>query len=119
MNYIDIPNNINNTDMVKNDVAINNSLNNIIGTTKGTMPGHPEFGCKIDKYLFELLDPMIIESIKIEVEYAIKRWEPRITIKSIIVNEDLDYNRILINVIYNIKNDITSNEYSLIFKQQI
>jgi len=108
MNYLDIPSKlISNTGVstkpVKNDAAIYNSLNNIISTPKGSMPGHPEFGCGIDKYIFELMDPMIEQSIKSEIAYAIDRWEPRIKIIEINVIDDTDYNRILIKLKYNIK----------------
>ena len=123
MNYIDMPSKLTsrvgtNAAPVKNEIAINNSLNNIITTAKGSVPGHPEFGSGMGKYLFELMDPMLKESIKAEIEYAVKRWEQRVTIKNIEVKDDPDYNRLTIKVIYMINTDIESNQYEYIFSHQ-
>lgn len=123
MNYMDMPSKLTsrtgeNAAPVKNDIAVNNSLNNIITTAKGSVPGHPEFGCGMSKYLFELIDPMIKESIKAEIEYAVQRWEPRVVIRNVEVKDDPDYNRLTVKLVYSIKNDIDSNQYEYIFSQQ-
>jgi len=119
MNYIDIPNKLKGSEPVKNDKAITNALKNIISTPKGTVPGHPEFGCGMDQYIFETIDPMVKESIKAEILYAVGRWEPRVKITEIEVIDDPDYNRILIKMKYNILSDVKSNEYEYIFKQDL
>jgi len=90
--------------------AINNSLNNILSINKGSLPGNPEFGSNLSKYIFELIDPLITQLIKEEVISAIKRWEQRITVNKIDVIEDTDYNRVLIKIDYSIKQDDSINE---------
>jgi len=104
---------------VTNEKAIGNSLNNIMRTRVGSVPGHPEFGSNLDKYLFEQINPMTIEFISQEIKYAIGRWEPRVNIVKIKVTEDLDYNRILINLIYNIKTNVQDTAYEFIFTQTL
>jgi len=113
MQYVDINSNLN-QDNVSGETAIKNSVINILSTHIGSVPGHPEFGSNISKYLFQPLDPLTTEMIKAEVRYAIERWEIRVGIKDIIVKEDIDYNRLDIEIKYYLKNDRTT-ENSLIY----
>ena len=119
MEYIDIPDNIKKEDVQTGDKAINNSIRNIIATPVGSVPGHPEFGSGISKYLFELLDPLTEELIKSEIEYAMDRWERRIKIITIDIISDMDYNRILIKMYYVIKNDPDRTEREFIYKTNV
>ena len=109
MNFIDIPNKLidsNNTDIyIKGEKAIGNAIYNILVTPVGSTPGHPEFGCGLDNYLFELIDPLISSMIEAEIKYAMKRWEPRINISKILVTDDPDYNRLTIKISYVIIRD--------------
>ena len=121
MNYKDIPNIINTSsniqmEYVDNNVAIQNSINNILMTSPGTMPGHPEFGCGIGKFLFELIDPLISKLIEEEISYAIVRWEPRIKISEITVIDDQDYNRLVAKISYFIVRDPNNIEREYIFQ---
>jgi len=119
MNYTDISSDLNSNKRAINESAIFNALNNIISTPKGSVPGHPEFGCGMDRYIFELMDPMVKEAIKGEIMYAINRWEERIKVTEIEINDDPDYNRIVIKIKYTIMNDVKSNEYDYIYKQEL
>jgi len=57
MDYRDISDIINNDyDSIEDSVA--NSLYNIYSTYPGDIPGHPEFGCKVGDYVFNLMDPL-------------------------------------------------------------
>ena len=117
MNYIDMSDKLH-TDPSKNEGSVSSSLRNILSTNKGSMPGHPEFGSGISKYLFELLDPLTSQLIKEEVIYAINRWEPRVIINNIDVIEDTDYNRLLIKLKYTIKSDAENMERNFIYRVQ-
>ena len=117
MKYIDMSNKLT-TELSINESAISNSLKNILGTSKGSMPGHPEFGSGISNYLFELLDPLVSQLIEEEVIYAINRWEPRVIINNIDIIEDTDYNRILIKLKYRIKLDVENTEMDFIYGVQ-
>ena len=124
MNYIDMPSKLYNKKSgiakpVKGTEAVKNSIHNIIATPIGSIPGHPEFGSRVNKYIFELIDPAIKEMIKAEISYSLKRWEPRVDIISIEVNDDPDYNRVTIKMIYNIITDLQSNEHEYIYSQQV
>ena len=123
MNYVDMPSKLisrngDNAAPVTQEKAINNSIHNIITTPKGSVPGNPEFGSGMHKYIFEPMDPLVKESIKAEIEYAIKRWEQRVIIKLIDIVDDPDYNRVTIKMIYNVKTDVKSTQHEYIFSQQ-
>lgn len=120
MNYNDLPAKFSiNMVPVRNADAVLNSLTNIIATPIGSVPGHPEFGCGMDKYLFELIDPLIAQLIEEEIRYAVLRWEPRVKIIKIDVTDDPDYNRILINIYFSIKSDPENLERKYIYKVDV
>jgi len=95
--------------------AIFNSVSNIIGTEPGSLPGNPEFSCGLGKYLFEIIDPLTTKMMEEKIKYALLRWEPRITPKTINIIEDSDYNRLLVKISYIIKNSVDNKEYDLIY----
>jgi len=117
MKNTDIPSRLNDINSNGYD-AINLSLQNVLATPIGSVPGHPEFGCGIDKYLFEMIDPLVTQLIEEDIRYAVNRWEPRVKIISVEVIEDPDYNRILIKLTYTIKKDIENIEREFIYKSQ-
>jgi phage baseplate assembly protein W len=114
MNYTDLASKIG-SEPVKNEDAVENSLHNILNTPIGSVPGHPEFGCGMDKFLFELIDPLIAQNIEEEIRYAIKRWEPRVSVRKVVVIEDPDYNRLVIKIAYSILRDSENPEREFIF----
>ena len=120
MNYTDLSNKLTvageESTSVTGEEAVMNSLNNIILTPVGSMPGHPEFGSGIGKYLFQQLDPLVEQLIEQEIRYSIKRWEPRVVLTEVIVTGDPDYNRIVIKVIFTIISDPQNEAREFIFK---
>jgi len=118
MNYTDIAPKINAKNLNGAD-AVMASMGNILGTPKGSVPGHPEFGCGMNKYLFEQIDILTAHMIKEEVQYALARWEPRIKVLDINVNEDLDYNRIDIKIAFEILNEAENPERDYIYSVKV
>jgi len=118
MNYVDIPSNYK-TGVLKNADAVMASLQNIIATPVGSVPGHPEFGCLMSRYLFEFLDPLIAQLIEEDIRYAVERWEPRVKITKVEVNDDPDYNRIIIAIYFTIKGDTQNQELKYIYKVNV
>jgi len=109
MNYVDINSNIT-KDNVTSQEAIENAIVNILSTNIGSVPGHPAFGSNVTKYLFEILDPLTKELIKTEIKYALERWEDRVRIVKVDVDEDADYNRIEVEMTYTLKIDKEAEE---------
>ena len=75
--YVDIPNTFarnsitNDLSTVSNERAVNQSLYNIIRTTKGSRPFDPEFGCDIDQSMFENMSDISSYQIQRSIREAI------------------------------------------------
>ena len=122
MKYIDLSSNVRVQDIfnnAKNVEAVENSLHNIISTYKGTIPGNPEFGCKLDKFLFSLINPLVLKLIEEDVIYAVTRWERRVNIIECKAIEDLDYNRLVVKLKYSIKADVENRVYDFVYKAKL
>lgn len=74
--------------------AIKNSIRNIITTPKGTLPGDPEFGSRLNEILFSQIDGVSKSLQKSFVEEALYRYEPRVTLKQFDIDEIPEYNRV-------------------------
>ena len=48
----------------------------------------PDFGCGLDRYLYEPNDPATRQRLREEIERALGRWEPRIRLESVTVAAD-------------------------------
>jgi phage baseplate assembly protein W len=122
MNFVDMADTIGSSGTQipndKGEEAIKHSIHNILSTSPGSMPGHPAFGCGMDKYLFELIDPLMAKMIEEEIVYALKTWEPRVNVHKIDVIEDEDYNRLVIKIAYTIIRDPENTEREFIYKSQ-
>ena len=70
------------SEVVVDKAAIDGSLTNIIETFKGSLPGKPDFGANLGRYLFEFLDDIFIEQIKSDLKRNLLA-EPRISVENI------------------------------------
>ena len=112
MKYIDMQEKFKEKHFRKGIDSVKGAIKNILLTQVGSVPGRPEFGSNVNKFLFTTMDPLVAQLIEEEIRYAIKRWEPRVKIKKININEDLDYNRLIVSLIFSIINDIENKEYT-------
>ena len=84
--------------------VISQSIKNILATPRGTRVRYPEFGTKLRKFLFELIDDDMIDEIKIDIREAIETWENRVRVKGVRVELiDHDNNTIDLEIKYYIK----------------
>lgn len=88
--------------IVKNNDCINQSIKTILSTTPGERLMLPEFGSNLKEYVFEPLDFSTRELIIAEVELALERWEDRISIYDVRVEELEDDNILTLTVEYSI-----------------
>jgi len=88
--------------IVKNIDCISQSIKTILSTTPGERLMLPEFGSNLKEYVFEQLDSGTTELIISEVETALERWEDRIAVIDVAVEEDPDGNTIILTVEYSI-----------------
>lgn len=80
--------------------AIEQAIETILMTKRGSMPGKPEFGCGLHYFLFEMLDHITVEALQSEVTRALNLYEPRIRLKSVDVYEQPEFNRIVLGINY-------------------
>lgn len=81
--------------------AINNSIRNILMTPKGSLPGKPTFGSRINEVLFGQMDYITMNAIEDLIKEALNKWEPRIIINRIDIKQVSEYNKITATIDYN------------------
>tara|TARA_Y100000356_G_C11196756_1_gene255329 strand:+ start:389 stop:790 length:402 start_codon:yes stop_codon:yes gene_type:complete len=93
-----------NNDLIalKNATAISRSVRNIVFTTPGEKFFQPTFGSRVSQMLFENMDEITSLSIRDEIENSIRRFEPRVDLKSVQVNPDFDGNQYDVVITYQI-----------------
>ena len=93
-----------NNDLIalKNATAISRSVRNIVFTTPGEKFFQPTFGSRVSQLLFENMDEITSLSIRDEIENSIRRFEPRVDLKSVQVNPDFDGNQYDVVITYQI-----------------
>lgn len=88
-------------------MAINNSIRNIILTPRGSVPGKPRFGSDIYKIVFSQLDSLTETMAKNYINEALSEFEDRINVLSINIQQVPEYNRMVINISYQYKDDFS------------
>lgn len=88
--------------VVKDFNAIKNSVMSLILTVPGERFFNPNIGSKVYSLLFEPMDFITSNSIKSEIEYTIRAFEPRVSLKNVIVNEDYENNSYDIEIEYTV-----------------
>jgi uncharacterized protein len=93
---------------------IRESIEIILGTSKGERIMNPDFGCGIHDYVFETMNTYTAGMIEESVREALSRWEPRIYVGDLsVVLDDSDQGRLLINIDYRIR--ATNRELNLVY----
>jgi phage baseplate assembly protein W len=62
----------------------------ILATAPGERPMRPEFGCRLQEFVFAPADAATAGLIAAEVRASLVRWEPRVTVDDIRVSADVD-----------------------------
>ena len=95
--------------MVADEKDIKQSLKVLLSTKLGERVMQPEFGCGIHELVFEELDETLVTYAKNLIEKAILKFEPRIDVDSIHVDEDLTEGEGLlrIDIVYTVRSTNT------------
>lgn len=80
------------TNTVKGVEKINQSIDMILSTKKGSRVLYPDFGSDLYKILFDPNDREAADLINVYVVRALEKWEPRIEIQNVDVVTPLDDN---------------------------
>ena len=88
----------------KNADSIKMALRNLILTKKYERIHNPRFGSNVSDWLFENLNESAASEIKDQIEYTIKRFEPRVELHEVTVNVDENNNAVVASVIFSVIN---------------
>ena len=87
---------------LKNESAIARSIRNIVFTLPGEKFFNPDFGSKITNSLFENIDEISAITIREEIEYSIRTFEPRVKLLDVSSIPNYDNNEFNVVITYQI-----------------
>jgi phage baseplate assembly protein W len=88
----------------KGELAVINSIKNLISTNHYEVPFQPELGCNIRKLLFEPLDMVTATLIEREIVETINNFEPRASVSKVVIKPDFDNNGFQVELLFQIIN---------------
>lgn len=86
----------------------------ILRTAKGERVMRPDFGAGLQNFVFETIGPATAALVKHEVEEALMRFEPRIDVLNVVVEDDQERrNVLLIKLEYRVRR--TDTTFNLVY----
>lgn len=86
------------------ELAVINSIKNLVSTNHYEIPFQPEIGCNIRKLLFEPLDMVTATLIEREIIETIDNFEPRASVSKVVIKPDFDNNGFQVELLFQIIN---------------
>jgi len=80
------------------DMAVINSVKNLVLTSHYERPFQPDIGSNIRRLLFENMDAITASSIEREIEQTISNYEPRARVSRINAMADFDKNGFMVEM---------------------
>ena len=99
------------------DQAVIRSVRNLIMTNHYERPFHPEIGSNVRRMLFEPISPLTANYLQREIADTIKNFEPRATIKEVVVQVDPDHNYYQANISFYINNRTEPTTVNLVLQR--
>ena len=101
--------------VIKNATAIARSLRNLVLTTPGERFFNENLGSQVNNLLFENVDDVTAMSVRSEIINVITNYEPRVQLRNVSVNADIDAYNMDVTITYNIIGiDIPTQELSFV-----
>ena len=88
---------------LRDDNAIKNSLKNLLQTNRYERPFQSNLGADLRGLLFEPANSITIGILKEKIQETVKRFEPRVSLRNILVRDEADQNRYRIQLQFRIK----------------
>ena len=95
--------------------AVKGAITAILQTNFGERLFAPEFGTGIRALLFEQMTPLTEQRLKIEVESALAKHEPRATVLGVSVKAQEEQNRYEISVVFNVASEAETQKLTTYF----
>ena len=87
---------------LKNESAIARSVKNLVFTLKGEKFFDPEFGSELSASLFENIDDVTALTMRDDIDYMIKTYEPRVDVINVESIPNYDNNQFDVVIVYQI-----------------
>jgi phage baseplate assembly protein W len=84
--------------------AVKTALKNLILTKNFERKFHPEIGTQVQSLLFENNSPAVLIAMDRTIRESIERFEPRVRIVDLQINETQDPNELLVYLVFSFKN---------------
>jgi phage baseplate assembly protein W len=84
--------------LLKGELAIINSMKNLILTGHYERPFQPDLGSNVRKMLFENIDIVTAAALEREIQQVIRNYEPRVNLVGVSVSPNPDENVFRVNV---------------------
>ena len=88
----------------KNEMAVINSIKNLMMTNHYERPFQPDLGSNVRRLLFENLDKITAISMDREIRQVVQNYEPRAQIKTLDILPDMDNNGFSVRMEFYIMN---------------
>jgi phage baseplate assembly protein W len=82
------------------EYAVVNSIKNILLTNHYERLFQPQLGSNVSKFLFENMDIITTTVLQKEIEQTITNFEPRVSVKEVIVTPEYDNNRFSVQLTF-------------------
>jgi phage baseplate assembly protein W len=89
--------------VARGEDKVKQSIVAILSTAKGERVMRPEFGCGIHQFAFTTLDRTSHTLIQSSVREALVLWEPRITVKDVLVEPEPDRGLVRVTIDYTVR----------------
>ncbi len=96
--------------------AIKNNIINYFLTNPGERPGNPTFGAGLRAYIFTQINSNNLDFIKEDIQQKLSNNFPNVTVSSVQVFAQEDYNTINVVIKYIIENTGINDELQLTFE---
>jgi phage baseplate assembly protein W len=93
--------------------SVKQALRNLILTSKYERLRNPDFGGNIRRYLFEPFMPTTAIEMKQRIEDMIDRFEKRVRVIEVNVEDDVERNAILITILFGIRQSVENQKLDL------
>lgn len=108
----------------KNDIALSYDEMSVIRAVRYLLltkhyerPFQPTIGSGIEQLLFEPMSPITASQLRTEIETTIRNHEPRVSIKNITIQDNIDENRYDVSLEFYIGNNTTPTAINLILER--
>ena len=89
-----------------NEIAIINSVKNLILTNFYEKPFRPNIGSNVRKLLFENMDVVTATAVERAITETINNYEPRVKMKNLIVSPNYDQNAFSVTMEFYVSNRV-------------